>query len=182
MATLKLPEITGKLCEILEGLDPEDRRKVVGAALTLLGTPQGPVTGLLPDESSEGDLAVGNNACRWMQQNRISVDALQEVFHIGSGVAEVIASDVPGSSKRAKTKSCYLLSGIRALLADDQPDFSESDAVELCRHVACYDSPNHASTRKDLGNQIRGTKDAGYSLSAPGLRAAAELIKSMATA
>jgi hypothetical protein len=179
---LKLPEITAKLCEILEGLDPDDRRKVVGAALTLLGTPQGPGAGLLLDEIAATDLAVGNNARRWMQQNHISVNTLQEIFHIGAGVAEVIASDVPGSSKRAKTKSCYLLSGIRALLADDQPNFSESDAVELCRHVACYDSPNHANTRKDLGNQIRGTKDAGYSLSAPGLRAAAELIKSMAAA
>ena len=179
MATSKLPEITAKLCDILEKLDPDDRRKVVSAALTLLGSPQASDAGAIDALNEETDVAVGVNARRWMQQNRISADSLQEIFHIDGGVVEVIASDVPGSSKRSKTRSCYLLSGIRALLGNDQPNFSESDAVELCKHVACYDSPNHANTRKELGNQIRGTKDAGYSLSAPGLRAAAELIKSM---
>lgn len=181
MTTANLPDVTAKIYQLLEPLDPDDRRKVVSAAFTLFGeqTPQkANSTSLHRDEVR---LPVGNNAKRWMQQNQIDETTLQDIFHVEPGNVEIIASDVPGSSKRAQTKNCYLLAGLRSLLANDQPGFQETDAVDLCKHLACFDSPNHANTRRELGNQVRGNKDSGFSLSAPGLRAAGELVKAMTT-
>ena len=41
----------------------------------------------------------------------------------------------------------------------------------------CYDATNHAKVCKAFGNKLRGSKKGGWQLTAPGLAAAAELIK-----
>ncbi len=180
MATTKLTDITGKVCQLLEPLQSEDRRRVMSAAFMLLGEQASAGTGADEQLLDETTLSIGPNAKRWLRQNHIDESDLHEVFYIQQGNVEIIAHDVPGSSKRAKTRSCYLIAGIRSLLSTDQADFGESEAVEFCRHVGCYDSANHANTRKELGNQLRGHKETGFSLSAPGLRAAGDLVKTMA--
>ena len=177
MSSMALPEITAQLCELLEPLPTEQRRRVITAALALLGEEQEGVSS--PAAAIEGATAFGPNARRWMKQYGISEDLLEEVFYLNGGDVEIIANDVPGDSKRAKTQQCYLLVGVRQLLANDQPDFFDAEVVELCRNFGCYDGTNHATNRKDLGNRIRGSKQSGFSLPSPGLKAAAELVRSM---
>jgi len=114
-----------------------------------------------------------------MDQNGIDESAISEIFHKNGAEVEIIVNDVPGDAKRGKSQNCYLLSGIRSFLESDEARFTESDAVSLCKHMGCYDSPNHAKTRAGLGNLVAGKKSSGYTLPAPGLRAAAELVKGM---
>ena len=66
------------------------------------------------------------------------------------------------------------------MLANDDAKFSEKDAVDLCKHMGCHDDANHAKNRNELGNVVAGTKKSGFTLPAPGLRAAASVVKEMA--
>jgi hypothetical protein len=181
----KLPDIVANLYKLLEPLEPADRRKVVKSALTLLGEDS---TGLeAPNAGGAGAGSVdsgtfGTKATRWMNQNRIDESAVSEIFHKEGTEIQIIAHDVPGDGKRGKSQNCYLLSGIRSFLESDETKFSESNAVTLCKHMGCHDQANHAKTRADLGNLVAGTKASGYTLPAPGLRAAAELVKKMGSA
>jgi hypothetical protein len=117
-----------------------------------------------------------------MSQYGIGEAAISELFHKDGDKIEIIVSDVPGTGKKTKSHNCYLLSGVRALLASDEAKFSESDAVSLCKHLGCHDGANHAKIRSELGNLVAGSKASGFTLPAPGLRAAADLVKAMASA
>lgn len=178
-----LPGIVGNVYKLLEPLEPADRAKVVKSALTLLGddssTLAAPASSNPAPVGASDSGTFGAKSIRWMSQNGISESALSEIFHKGDAGVEIIVNDVPGDGKRVKSQNCYLLSGIRSLLESDEAKFSESEAVVLCKHMGCHDSANHSKTRANLGNLIAGTKTSGYTLPAPGLRAAAELIKKM---
>jgi hypothetical protein len=114
-----------------------------------------------------------------MKQHQVTAAMIEEVFHSQDGTVEVIATEVPGNSKQAQSRNCYLLLGIQELLHTDSPTFQDKDAVALCKHMRCYDSPNHNKVRKELG--LSGEKKRGFTLTAPCLRDAAALIKSMAS-
>lgn len=178
-----LPGIVSGVYKLLEPLDPTDRAKVVRSALTLLGdesnSPGSSASGNSDSGAGNGGF-FGTKANRWMSQNGIDESTLSEIFHKDGTEVEIIVNDVPGEGKRGKSQNCYLLSGIRSFLESDEAKFSESDAVALCKHMGCHDSANHAKTRTSLGNLVAGTKTSGYTLPAPGLRAAAELVKKMA--
>jgi hypothetical protein len=75
--------------------------------------------------------------------------------------------------------NCYLLIGIRGLLASDDASFSDREAVEFCQQVNAHDAANHAANRSTLGPRMTGTRAAGFKLTVPGLRDAATLVKSM---
>ncbi|OOG37111.1 hypothetical protein [Rhodanobacter sp. C05] len=183
-SSIDLPSIVSGVYKLLEPLEPTDRAKVVRSALTLLGddsnSPKSSATGN-SDSGADNGGAFGTKATRWMSQNGIDESVLGEIFHKDGTEVEIIVNDVPGEGKRGKSQNCYLLSGIRSFLESDEAKFSESDAVSLCKHMGCHDSANHAKTRVSLGNLVAGTKTSGYTLPAPGLRAAAELVKKMAT-
>jgi hypothetical protein len=115
-----------------------------------------------------------------MKQHQVAAEALQEVYDIEPGNVQIIANSVPGDSSAEQTKNCYLLTGIRALLATDDPTFQDADAVELCQDMKCYNSPNHAKHRAEVA--LTGDKKSGFKLAMPGLRAGAELIKQMVPA
>ncbi len=181
--TTNLPDVVGQIYKFLEPLEAADRQKVVKSALTLLGDDTAAAQGAdltWRVHSGDDQSSFGTKAARWMNQNQISELAISELFHRDGGSVEVIVTDVLGDGKRGKTKNCYLLSGVRALLESDEPKFSEDDAVALCKLMGCHDAPNHAKTRAGLGNVVAGTKTSGFTLPAPGLRAAAELVKTMA--
>ncbi|GGK17241.1 hypothetical protein GCM10011394_28060 [Luteimonas terricola] len=72
----------------------------------------------------------------------------------------------------------YLMLGIAAFLSTGEASFTDKDARELCEHFGCYDATNHAKYIKEFGNKITGSKSSGWKLTAPGLNAAAELVKS----
>lgn len=183
----ELPKVVGEIYNLLEPLESADRQKVVSSALTLLGESQPASLGAAPQrfqqERSVADVEseFGSKATRWMKQHAIDTSALEELFHKDGEQVEVIANDVPGNSTKAKAQNCYLLTGISALLATDEPKFTDAEAVALCKHMGCYDKNNHAKARSELGNVVAGSKSNGFTLPAPGLRAAAELVKSMAS-
>jgi hypothetical protein len=75
--------------------------------------------------------------------------------------------------------NAYVVSGISQLLLKGEPSFTDKDARTLCERSGCYDSANHSAHLKDRGNEFSGSKDKGWTLTAPGLKRAAELLKQM---
>lgn len=178
-----LPEIVNEMYALLEPIGSEERQRVVGSVLTLLGEVATP-KGKQPDQGAGDDgasMPLGRTAKRWMKQNGLTAEMLEPTFHHEDGKVQIIASDVPGNGKKAQTRNCYLIEGARSLLETDEAKFTEDEVVKLCKHLGSHDSANHAANRKSLGNIVTGTKDSGFTLPAPGLKAAAEVIKEMAT-
>ena len=180
--SLDLPDVVGEIYKLLNPLESAERLKVVRSAMTLLGEDAGAGGAAAANKgfSGAGDGSeFGIKATRWMGQNGIAASVIDEIFHKDGDKVEIIVSEVPGEGKKLKTQNCYLLSGVRALLESDEPKFSEAEAVSLCKNMGCHDQANHAKTRSELGNFVAGTKASGFTLPAPGLRAAADLIKTM---
>lgn len=179
-----LPDVVGDIYKLLDPLESADRQKVIKSAMMLLG--ENVNSGVAAEASngfsgSDDESAFGVKATRWMGQNRIAASAIDEIFHKDGDNVEIIVGEVPGRGNKGKSQNCYLLSGVRTLLKSDDPKFTDAEAVSLCKHMGCYDQANHAKTRSDLGNIVAGSKASGFALPAPGLRAAAELIKNMAS-
>ena len=166
---------------IVRDLSVEERRRVFVAVGALCGdaeTPQSEAAhAVTPPPGELGTLPP--KAARWMMQNKISVERIEDFFHIDARDAEVILVDLPGRSRREQTGNCYLLAGVRSLLASGEPNISEAEVIALCKRYKCHDSTNHATYRRQSSNYLAGDKDRGFVLSAPGLRAAAELIRSI---
>ena len=182
MTDIKTTELLPKMMDILTPLSPEDRRRLIGAALTLLGDEAANVSVTAPgprrqvDEGAEGLPA---RAKLWMDQNSISLDELQQVFQIADGAVEVIASEIPGKNDKEKTFSAYVLTGIKGLLATGNPVFDDKSARQLCKSSGCFTGGNHATHLSDHGNEFTGSKDRGWVLTAPGLKRGATLVKEL---
>jgi hypothetical protein len=171
-----------KIVEILSPLSPEERRRVIGASLTLLGdTPSdSSVTGPSPQrQMGEEAGALPSRAQVWMNQNGLSMDDLQQVCHIADGAVEVIASEMPGKNDKEKTYSAYILIGVANLLASGSPAFDDKSARALCKTSGCFTGGNHATHLGARGNEFTGSKEKGWTLTAPGLKRGAELIKEL---
>ena len=67
------------------------------------------------------------------------------------------------------------------MLISGEAKFTDKDARDVCSSAGCYDATNHATTLKAKGNWFTGTKDKGWALTAPGLKHAATLVKSLAS-
>ncbi|HMA74454.1 MAG TPA: hypothetical protein VKP67_23635 [Xanthobacteraceae bacterium] len=177
-------DATTKLVEVLQPLPSEDRIRAIRAAMILLGENQ---YGVPPfAANTEEDAKAGGDesgtfpprARSWMKQNDISRGQLQHVFHIGDGGVDVIAA-VPGKSKKEQTYNAYVLAGLGQLLLTGNATFHDKLARALCESSGCYDSANHSVHLRNRGNEFAGTKDKGWTLTAPGLRRAAELIREL---
>ena len=171
-------DIVATIVSELTPLSSEERQRVIQASLTLLGEePMGLASGgsrrdHLSAQSSE---QLAPRARAWMQQNGLSMEHLEEVFHIDKGMVEVIASEIPGSNNRERARNAYMLTGIAQLLATGEPRFDDKAGRALCESSGVYDPTNHAKFFKS-GNEFTGTREKGWSLTAPGLKAAARLI------
>lgn len=185
MGAKTLPQVVTDIYNLLNPLESDDRQKVFSSVMTLLGesaVPKMPLaSGSGKDMDPERGVSFGVKALRWMKQNGVTSEMLEEIYHAEDGHVEIIASSVPGKGKKGPSTNCYLLAGIKALLKTDEAKFQDAEAVELCKHMGCYDQANHAATRSGLGNITSGTKNTGFTLPAPGLRAAADLIKVMSS-
>ncbi len=188
MTNKKTTEIVTEIVELLTPIDSAERARVIQASLTLLGeafpvgsSPSSAVGG--GSSTTEGDrdgtATLPARAGAWMKQNGISLEELQQVFHLENGGAEVIAGDIPGKNKKDKTYSAYILTGLSKLLSSGSPTFDDKAARALCQSSGCYDKANHSVHIKERGNEFTGTKEKGWSLTAPGLKRAAALIKEM---
>jgi hypothetical protein len=174
-----------KLVEVLKPLPSEDRVRAIRAAMILLGEVQSGVT-LAADAKEDTEEQSGEfgplspRAQTWMNQNGISTAQLQQVFHMGEGGVEVIA-DVPGKNKKEQTYNAYVLAGLGQLLLTGNATFPDKLARALCESSGCYDSANHSVHLRNRGNEFVGTKDKGWTLTAPGLRRAAEIVKELSS-
>lgn len=182
MTDINTAAVLTKIVEILTPLSAEERRRVIAASLTLLGdepaslkthgsvvnAQRGEATGELPSRTQ-----------LWMNQNSLSMDDLQQVFHIADGTVEVIASEMPGKNDKEKTYSAYILSGIANLVGSGSPAFDDHSARALCKSSGCFTGGNHAGHLSQRGNEFTGSKEKGWILTAPGLKRGAELIKEL---
>jgi hypothetical protein len=172
-----------QIVTLLTPLSPEDRRRAIRAALALLGDE---ATNSITSAEAQGghhDQAVNGNfpprAQVWMKQNSVSTDEVQQVFHIADGTVEVIAPEIPGKSDKEKTYAAYILTGIAKLLETGNPSFDDKTARALCKSSGCYNSINHSTYLNDKGNEFTGSKDKGWTLTAPGLKRGAALVKEL---
>jgi hypothetical protein len=172
-------EIVGIIVGELSPLSSEDRHRVIQASMTLLGEKAAEV------DNSPGDIdeAVSDEvnhlpvrAQNWVRQNSLTTDQLQQVFHFESGTVELIAADLPGKSNKERVRNAYLLTGIRALLCTGEAKFEDRVARMLCDLHGAYDQTNHSKALKGR-NEFTGSRDKGWTLTAPGLKDGAILIK-----
>ncbi len=173
-----------QIVEILTPLPSDERARVLQAALVLLGENKSFV-----NQSKNSEPELENNiedttslpprAVAWMRQNNLTADNLEQVFHITDNGAEVIAVHIPGKNKKWQTYNAYILTGIAQLLATGNPIFQDKSARALCESSGCYDNANHSAHLKAKGNEFTGSKEKGWTLTAPGLKRGAELIKEL---
>jgi hypothetical protein len=183
--TSKITDITTKVVKLLSGLDSEGRQKVIQASMTLLGETTADFStgvakvgnGVLKSTAALPGLSPKANA--WIKQNGLTPAQLEQVFDLDSGSGTVIAGSVPGKSPKHQTIAVYVLRGVAQLLATGDPTFDDKSARKLCEDLGCYNSANHAVYMNALGNNITGSKDRGWKLTAPGMKRGAELIKEM---
>lgn len=184
MTTNNPAEIMVKVVELLTPLASDDRKRVVSAALTLLGeTPITPENSKIKASTENEFIYDGPEllpkAKSWLKQNGLTPSDLEQVFHFGTEGVEFIASDIPGNNSKEKTYNAYLLIGVSKLLQTGEPNFDDKSARDLCRTLGCFNEGNHASYLKDKGNGLTGSKEKGWTVTAPGLKQGAGLITTL---
>jgi hypothetical protein len=183
-----LYEPTKSVIDILTDLSPEDRVKVIHAALTLLGdNPNAKISAAKSaehdDASDEISASLTNAAAKaWVKKHNVSLEQLQQVFDFADGKAHPITLPGAATSKPDQTVNTYLIQGLAAFLSTGDSGFTDADARTLCGNFGCYDSTNHTKYIKGFGNRITGAKNTGWKLTVPGLTAATELVKLQAIA
>jgi hypothetical protein len=177
---------TTKVVEILTTFSSEERLRIVKASLTLLGdeisAPNGPPRELSGSEQASGSgdsdgAEVHKLATPWMRKNGVTLDQLEQCFHFDQGLVTPIALPGNATSKREQTVSAYITVGLAHYLASGDSAFTDADARKFCEQSGCYDLANHVAAVKALKNRTTGSKSTGWKLTAPGLTAAAELVK-----
>jgi hypothetical protein len=165
-------------------LPSSERQKIIQAVLVILGeSGAGKVSAnerAIGRSLIAGQEDIPSRATLWMKQNGLTFEQLEQVFDISGGVATVIASGVSGKNNADKTIKAYLLTGLTSLLSSGDPVFEDRTARGLCETFGCYDNTNHSKYMKEMGNNFAGSKDKGWKLTAPGLKAAAVLIADLA--
>lgn len=176
----KITDTTGQVFDLLEPFDSAERHKIVQAALTLLGESpiiQSKMANTAASETETNETSgISKQALVWMKANNLTSSDLSEVFHINDGKVDVIA-EIPGSSASIRSVNSYILQGLSSLISSGDPKFTDESARELCVKAGCFTYKNHSSYIKGLGNQATGNKDIGWTLTNPGLKAGALLIK-----
>lgn len=181
-----LAEATTAVIEILTPFDSADRLRVIQAALMLLGentpiassnTKEESVSALGDDKESPIHIHQAGKA--WVKKYRLSHDQLNQVFLIDQNNIQPIALSGLTKKKYEQVGNTYLIQGIAGLLKTGEASFSDDEARKLCGHFGCYDTKHHSESLKDFANKITGSKATGWKLTAPGLAAAADLMKQL---
>jgi hypothetical protein len=180
-----IPAVTTNLYKLLQPLQSEERKRVIKAALAMLGDD----TSVANQNSERGGDAVDDGdsdlpvkARQWMKKYDVTQERLNHVFHIENGSTEVIAHEAPGSSMKTMTINAYVLTGISQLLATGEAKFDDERARAVCKSMGCFDKGNHAKFMKEKGNVLSGSKESGWTLTGPGLKSGADLVKGLASA
>lgn len=182
MSTTKsVTEIVGAIVDLLSPLGSDERQRVVRASLTLLGD-QVPDAVAGPRGKSE-EIDHENKGLHpivrgWMKQNGLSLEQLQHVFHFSEGDPKFIGAEIPGKNNREKVRSAYVLLGIAKFLSSGDAKFEDKTARAFCGEYGLYDQTNHMKYMKG-GNEFTGSKEKGWSVTKPGLKHGATLIKGL---
>jgi hypothetical protein len=131
------------------------------------------------DEDENGLSGVSPVAQKWIRRNGLTAAQLSKVFSLGLDQIEVVARSVPGSGKKNRMRNVLLLSGAAAYLGTGAARTDDATLRESLAHYNAYDGANFARDIKGLAPEVSGSKESGYTLTARGLAAAADLIKEM---
>lgn len=119
-------------------------------------------------------------AQQWLKRNGIAADErLSAVVSIDHAEVDITVDDLPDTTAKARMRSVFLLRGIAAYLATGDWRFDDSSARRTCRHYNAYDPSNFSSYLRDLSIEVMGDKETGYTLTARGQKAAAELLRAL---
>ena len=184
----KIATAVGKIVTELEEFSADERKRAIAGALAILGDAESifaPKTctesGSLPPAAlaAQDDWFSGFSpkGIAWIRAHGLSKEQIEAAFHLDNGSVELILGSAIGRSGRERTINTYVLTGAAALLATGAPDCADDVARGNCIRFGCYDKNNHPKFLRDLGNRITGSKKAGWKLTAPGLNAAASLLK-----
>jgi len=182
------PASTEALTAIINALTPlssDERRRTVGAAMLFLGeTTQiehHVAADGAGDDSVADDGSYSAHIVKWMRQNGVSAEELDQVFHFNDdGTFDLLHT--PGKSKKEQTLNTYILTGLGKYLATQERGFDDATARAFCETIGCYDQANHAAHIKGKGPEFTGDKNKGYSLTNPGVRRGVALVKESAAA
>lgn len=184
MAKKSMTDIVAAIVDELTPLESEERLRVVRASLALLGeadTPAAHRGGALHEIGQPGAASalegLQPKARLWVTQNALSLDEISHALHIEDGEIHII--EIPGKTNKERTRNAYVLMGAANLLGTGEAKFTDKEARELCERFGFYDPTNHTKYMKG-GNEFTGTKAKGWTLTAPGLKRAAEIVKSVA--
>jgi hypothetical protein len=128
------------------------------------------------NDASGGTYSAAINT--WMRQNALSSEEVGQVFHFKDDGSFDI-HDVPGTSKKDKTLNTYILAGVGTFLMKNERAFDDATARGFCERLGCYDRANHAAHLKAKHPEFSGDKKKGYSLTHPGVKRGAELVKEL---
>lgn len=132
------------------------------------------------ESAGDDELAgVSPVARKWIRRNGLTAKQLSSVFSLGLDEIDVVARSVPGASKREKMRNVLLLTGTAAYLGSGAARTDDAGLREALSHYNAYDRPNFATYMKEFAADASGSKENGYTLTARGLAAAAELVAEM---
>lgn len=178
--TQQIGKIATDIAELLSPLSSEERGRVVTAALAIVGesAPIKIINGAENTDSGSEDeaLPLSSKGKLWSKQNQISQSQLSELFHFEGGAAEIIMGEIPGSSIKDKVRNAYILLGLSNYLATGNATLDDKVGRALCDRFGIYDQTNHSKAFKG-GNELTGSFKNGWTVTAPGLKHGAALVK-----
>jgi hypothetical protein len=183
---IDLKEVSNSIYDALKPLQSEDRQRAIRSALALLGEDfaigaraKSPAKDERQGDDGRGEEATGLGvaAKRWAGKYGISDEDLEHVFHIDGDKVDVILDHAPGKNDKERAINSYTLAGLADFLRTGEGKFTDKAARDVCRKLGCYDPNNHSVYIKRPGNIISGAKDGGWTLTGPGQKAAADLVK-----
>jgi hypothetical protein len=119
---------------------------------------------------------------KWVVRNGLSATQLSPVFSLGLDDIDLVARAVPGKSKRERHKNVVLLLGIASYLSNGSARMDDARLREALEHYNAYDPPNFAKYMKEFAPDVSGSRENGYTLTARGLAAGADIVREMTAA
>jgi hypothetical protein len=172
--------IVGSLVDILSPLSSEERQRFIQASLVLLGDKPLASDGAQADGNDEEDsyTSTSAKAKQWAKQHGLSSEHLSQVFHKTETGFDIIVAEIPGQTNKEKVRNTYVLTGLARLLETNAPNFDDKSARVECEKLGFYDKTNHSKALKG-SNEFTGSTKKGWSLTAPGLKRGAVLVKEL---
>lgn len=173
------------IVDALQPLESPDRRRAVLGALHFLEEDWVPLPQVkqaaqadFGDNTNESEGAFATGVKQWMKKNELTSEDVEQAFHFEEGRLNIIV-DLPSKSKRDNTITIYTLMGLGTYLFTGERKFSDADARDACSKHSAYDANNHAATMNALRSELTGDKKNGWTITMPGLKKGAALVKEL---